>query len=74
MNQIITLTFIFRTYREDRVVLEETETLKMSYYTYPHLLALFKLVGLEPVAEYGSFAKTPLDNSAGEMIFLLRRL
>lgn len=72
INQILTLTFIFRTYREDRVVLEETETLKMSYYTYPHLHALFKLVGLEPVAEYGSFAKTPLDNSAEEMIFLLR--
>lgn len=74
VNQILTLTFIFRTYREDRVVLEESETLKMNYYTYPHLHALFKLVGLEPVAEYGSFAKTPLDNSAAEMIFLLRRV
>ncbi len=73
VNQILTLRFIFRIYREDRVVLEESETLKMSYYTYPHLHALFKMVGLEPVAEYGSFAKTPLDNSAAEMIFLLRR-
>jgi hypothetical protein len=24
-------------------------------------------------AEYGSFARTPLDNTAEEMIFLLRR-
>jgi hypothetical protein len=44
----------------------------MSYYTYPHLRALFLLAGLEPVSEYGSFAKTPLDNTANEMIFLLR--
>ena len=72
INQIVTLTFIFRTYREDRVVLEESETLRMSYYTYPHLHTLFKQVGLEPVAEYGSFARTPLDNSAAEMIFSLR--
>ena len=28
---------------------------------------------LEAIAEYGSFAKAPLDNSAQEMIFLLRR-
>ena len=34
--------------------------------------ALFLLAGLEPIAEYGSFAKTPLDNDSEEMIFLLR--
>jgi hypothetical protein len=26
-----------------------------------------------PVAEYGSFAKAPLDNNAEQMIFLLRK-
>jgi SAM-dependent methyltransferase len=72
INQTYSLTFIFRSYRKGKVVLEEYDTLKMSYYTYPHLRALFLLAGLEPVAEYGSFAKTPLDNSAEEMIFLLR--
>ncbi len=72
INQVLTLTFIFRTYRNEQLVAEETETLKMSYYTYPHLRALFRLAGLEPVGEYGSFAKTPLDNDAEEMIFLLR--
>ncbi|HKN16952.1 MAG TPA: class I SAM-dependent methyltransferase [Candidatus Sulfotelmatobacter sp.] len=72
INQTYTLTFIFRSYRKGQVVLEENDTLKMSYYTYPHLRALFLLAGLEPVAEYGSFAKTPLDNTAEEMIFLLR--
>lgn len=72
IQQNFTLTFIFRKYRGGQVVMEENETFKMSYYTYPHLRALFLLAGLEPMAEYGSFAKTPLDNSASEMIFLLR--
>ncbi len=72
INQTYSLTFIFRSYRKGQVVFEESDTLKMSYYTYPHLRALFLLSGLEPVAEYGSFAKTPLDNTAEEMIFLLR--
>lgn len=72
IRQILTITFIFRTYRRDTLVSEEQEILKMSYYTYPHLQALFSLVGLQSVAEYGSFAKAPLDNQSEEMIFLLR--
>jgi SAM-dependent methyltransferase len=72
INQTYSLTFIFRSYRKGQLTLEEHDTLKMSYYTYPHLRALFRLAGLEPIAEYGSFAKTPLDNTAEEMIFLLR--
>ena len=72
INQSVSLTFIFRSYRHGQLILEENEPLKMSYYTYPHLRTLFLLAGLEPVAEYGSFAKTPLDNSSEEMIFLLR--
>jgi SAM-dependent methyltransferase len=73
INQSYSVTFFFRTYRGDELVLEEREGLKMSFYTYPHLCALFLLAGLDAVAEYGSFAKTPLDNNAEEMIFLLRR-
>jgi len=72
IDQNLTLTFLFRTYREGHLVGEEAETLKMSFYTYPHLRALFALSGLEPVAEYGSFGKSRLDNEAEEMIFLLR--
>jgi hypothetical protein len=34
---------------------------------------LFLLAGLDPIAEYGSFAKTPLDSTAEQMIFLLRK-
>lgn len=73
VNQNFTATFIFRTYKDGKVVQEETEPLKMSYYTYPHLRALFQLAGLEIVEEYGSFDKSPLDNDAKEMIFLLKQ-
>ena len=55
------------------MIQEEIEPLKMSYYTYPHLRALFQLAGLEIKEEYGSFAKTPLDNNAEQMIFLLKK-
>lgn len=72
VNQSFSLTFIFRTYRNGELICEESEATKMSFYTYPHLRALFLMAGLEPVAEYGSFAKTPLDDTAEEMIFLLR--
>ena len=74
INQIFSFTFIFRTYQGAALVLEETEPFQLCYYTYPHLRTLFLLAGLEPVAEYGSFAKTPLDNTAEQMIFLLRHL
>jgi len=73
IHQTFSGIFIFRTFEAEKLVHEETEPLKMSYYTYPHLQALFKIVGLEPIAEYGSFAKVPLDNSSDQMIFVLKR-
>jgi ubiquinone/menaquinone biosynthesis C-methylase UbiE len=73
IDQTFNFTFVFRTYQGDKLVREETEPFAMSYYTYPHLKALFILAGLETVAEYGSFSKTPLDNTAEQMIFLLRK-
>jgi len=73
INQIFSFTFVFRTYQSGDLILEETAAFRLCYYTYPHLRALFRLAGLEPVAEYGSFAKTPMDNTAEQMIFLLRR-
>jgi SAM-dependent methyltransferase len=73
IHQNVRLTFIFRTWRGDKLLAEETEQLKMSYYTYPHLRALFMLAGLEVAEEYGSFSKAPLDNNAEEMIFLLKK-
>jgi SAM-dependent methyltransferase len=73
VNQNFSFTFIFRTHQSDTLVREESEPFMLSYYTYPHLKALFLLAGLESVAEYGSFAKTPLDNTADQMIFLLQK-
>jgi len=73
INQNFSATFIFRTYQGEKLIQEETEPLKMSYYTYPHLRALFLLAGLEIVEEYGSFDRTPLDNESRQMIFVLRR-
>jgi SAM-dependent methyltransferase len=73
INQTFSFTFIYRTFLEGQLILEETEVLQLSYFTYPHLRALFMLAGLEVLAEYGSFAKTALDNSAEQMIFMLRK-
>ena len=73
INQVFSFTFIYRTFRAGELFVEETEAFKLSYFTYPHLRALFLLAGLERVAEYGSFAKAPLDNNAEQMIFLLRK-
>jgi SAM-dependent methyltransferase len=73
INQNFSATFIFRTYQGERLIQEETEPLRMSYYTYPHLRALFLLTGLEIVEEYGSFERAPLDNEAQQMIFVLKR-
>jgi SAM-dependent methyltransferase len=71
--QFFTATFLFRTYDGEKLVNEETEPLKMSYYTYPQMLGLFGVAGLEIVEQYGSFKKTPLDNQATEMIFVLKK-
>jgi len=73
IHQNIGLTFIFRTWDGDKLLSEETEGLQMSYYTYPHLRALFMLAGLVVKQEYGSFSKAPLDNNAREMIFVLEK-
>ena len=73
IHQTIEFTFLYRTFDGTHLLHEESERFSLSYFTYPHLQALFVSAGLEPVAEYGSCAKTPLDNSASEMIFLLRK-
>lgn len=73
IHQNFRATFFFRTYEGDRLIQEETDTITMSYYSYPHLLALFKLAKLKVVEQFGSFSKSPLDNDADQMIFLLRK-
>jgi SAM-dependent methyltransferase len=71
--QTFSAAFLFRTYYGEKLISEETEPLKMSYYTYPQMLALFAMAGLEIVEQYGSFKKTPLDNHATEVIFVLKK-
>jgi SAM-dependent methyltransferase len=73
INQNFSAQFIYRTYHNDKLIKEETAPLKMSYYTYPHLRALFLLAGLKIVEEYGSCEKAPLDNYSKEMVFVLQR-
>jgi len=64
--------FIYRTFRGDKIVLEERAPLRMSYYSYPHLQLLFEHCGFEVEAEYGSFEKEPIEVFK-EMIFVLRK-
>jgi SAM-dependent methyltransferase len=71
VRQLFKGEFVFRTFQGDRVVREERSPFTMCYYTYPHLLLLFRQCGLEVVEQYGSFAKEPVDIGR-EMIFLLR--
>lgn len=73
INQVFNFTFVYRTFKNGQLIAEETENFQLSFYTYPHLRALFLLAGLEIVEEYGSFAKTPMDHTAEQMIFLLRK-
>jgi SAM-dependent methyltransferase len=70
INQSFSGVMIYRFFEGDRTVREETVPLQLSWYTYPQIRALLLLAGLEPREEYGSFAKTPLDNSSSEMIFI----
>jgi SAM-dependent methyltransferase len=63
--------FVFRTFDGDRIIKEERAQFKLGYYTYPHLLLLFRHCGLEIVEQYGSFKREPID-ICKEMIFLLR--
>jgi SAM-dependent methyltransferase len=72
INQTFSGTFIFRTFEGNKLIKEETEPVKLSYYTYPHVHALFLLAGLEPVEEYGSFSEAPLDKSSTDMIFIVK--
>ncbi|MCB0386275.1 MAG: hypothetical protein KDD43_12855, partial [Bdellovibrionales bacterium] len=65
--------FIYRTYEGDHQVDEEMWDLKMSYYTYPQLLALFELADLRVREEYGTYDKGPLDNQANQMIFVVEK-
>ncbi len=71
--QHFTGRFIYRAYRGRRLVRTARSSLKMTYYTHPQLLLLFRMTGLEVVHQYGGFDRKPLDQDAREMVFVLRR-
>ncbi|MCB0367461.1 MAG: class I SAM-dependent methyltransferase [Bdellovibrionales bacterium] len=71
INQNFGGKFIYRTFQGEEQIGEEMWDLKMSFYTYPHLRALFELAGLEIREEYGTYDKGPMDNDANQMIFVL---
>ncbi len=73
VNMSFSGSFIFRVYRDGRLVSEEEDRFEMSFYTYPHLQLLFRAVDLEVIDAYGSFDKKPLAHGAAEMIFALKR-
>lgn len=71
LNQWFTGEFIYRTRAGKRVVKVDRAPLKMNWYTYPHMLLLFRECGLKIYKEYGSFKKEPIS-ACKEMIFLLK--
>jgi SAM-dependent methyltransferase len=73
IRQVFSGRFIYRTFDQARFVEEEFDPLTMSWYTHGQLQLLFRVTGLEPVAEYGGFDKRPLRVDSPEMIFILRK-
>ena len=73
IHQTFSSTYIIRTYEGGKLIQEETEPFQATYYTYPHLRALFMVAGLEVVEEYGTYDRMPLDNNSDQMIFVVRK-
>lgn len=72
LHQFFDGEFIFRSYREGQLVLEERSELRMSYYTYPQLRLLLATAGFKVRDEYGSFARDPIS-VCQEMIFIAEK-
>ena len=72
-NQNFSGRFIYRTYQGLELLTEQTQHLKMSFYTYPHIQLLISAAKLDIVEQFGSFDRKPLRPDSREMIFILRR-
>jgi hypothetical protein len=68
--QVFWGSFIYRTYEGYRLVLEEREGLKMSYYAPQQLFALLRWAGLEVIERYGGWDRRPLDDKSKEIILV----
>jgi len=73
LRQTFSGRFIYRTFDGAKLLQEESDSVTITCYTYGQLQLLFHMTGLEPVAEYGTFAKAPLRGDSPEMIFILRK-
>jgi len=62
--------FIYRTFDEGACIKEESTPLKMSCYTVPHIQLLLDASGLQAIETFGTFGRTPLDNSSKEIIIV----
>lgn len=72
LNQLFEGEFIFRSYCGVELVNEERSSVKMSYYTYPQVLLLFKSTGFKIKEEYGSYDKEPIS-VCKHMIFIAEK-
>ena len=62
--------FIYQIFAGKDCLKEEIKSIKMAFYTVPHLKLLLRLAGLQLLKSYGTFAKRPLDNTAQEIIII----
>lgn len=72
LHQYLEGEFIFRRFRGDELISEERGPIKMGFYSYLQLQALFKHCGLKIAAQYGSYDRDPIE-ACREMIFVLEK-
>jgi len=70
VNQCFGGTFLFRTTRDEKVIDEREVPFSMTFFTYPQMMLLFRLAGLEVVASYGGFDRSPITTGSPELIFV----
>ena len=70
INQCFDGAYLFRTYDDGAVIDEREIGFSMSFFTYPQMMLLFRLAGLEVVESYGTFDRKPLTGESPELIFV----
>lgn len=73
LTQVFRGAMVYRIFEKEALVREEEEPFQMSWYTYPQIQALTRLAGLEIVETFGGFKGEPLNETARDMVFVLRK-